>query len=141
MILITFGGIHVYFRGTEIVSGVTLSSVWGMTFSSRWHLPKQVLKNQAFISMDIFLCDPEAKTLASSKETEVPKQSPGSTWVCCCCPVTPLWLTRCNPMDCSLQDPLSMGFPRQEYWGDNSAWENRSPFWNLFSNKRKRQKL
>ena len=22
----------------------------------------------------------------------------------------------CNPMDCSQQAPLSMGFPRQEYW-------------------------
>ena len=27
----------------------------------------------------------------------------------------------CNPMDCSHQTPLSMGFPRQEYW-------NRLPF-------------
>ena len=23
----------------------------------------------------------------------------------------------CNPMDCSRQAPLSVGFPRQEYWG------------------------
>ena len=23
----------------------------------------------------------------------------------------------CDPMDCSPQAPLSMGFPRQEYWG------------------------
>ena len=33
--------------------------------------------------------------------------------------VTQLCLTLCNPMDCSplaLQDPLSMGFSRQEYW-------------------------
>ena len=27
-----------------------------------------------------------------------------------------IWLF-CNPMDCSPQAPLSMGFPRQEYWG------------------------
>ena len=25
-------------------------------------------------------------------------------------------LTLCNPMDCSPQAPLSMGFSRQEYW-------------------------
>ena len=25
-------------------------------------------------------------------------------------------LTLCDPMDCSLQAPLSMGFSRQEYW-------------------------
>ena len=24
--------------------------------------------------------------------------------------------TLCDPMDCSRQAPLSMGFPRQEYW-------------------------
>ena len=24
--------------------------------------------------------------------------------------------TLCNPMDCSRQAPLSMGFPRQEHW-------------------------
>ena len=140
MILITLGGVHVYFRGTEIVSGVTLSSVWGMTFSSRWHLPKQVLRNQALISVDRPPRGPEAKTLASPKETEVrsawmltccvPKQSPGSTCVCCCCSVAQLCLTLCKPMDCSPQDPLSMGFPRQEYWSGN-----------LFSNKQKRQKL
>ena len=27
-----------------------------------------------------------------------------------------LELTLCNPMDRSRQPPLSMGFPRQEYW-------------------------
>ena len=27
-----------------------------------------------------------------------------------------LCLTLCNPMDCSCQAPLSMGFSRQEYW-------------------------
>ena len=30
--------------------------------------------------------------------------------------VSQLFLTVCNPMDCSRQAPLSMGFPRQEYW-------------------------
>ena len=27
-------------------------------------------------------------------------------------------LTLCNPMDCSPQAPLSMGFTRQEYWSE-----------------------
>ena len=46
-------------------------------------------------------------------------------------------LTRCKPMDCSLQAPLSMGFSRQDYWsglpfpspGDlpNPGIEHRSP--------------
>ena len=27
-----------------------------------------------------------------------------------------LCLTPCNPMECSLPTPLSMGFSRQEYW-------------------------
>ena len=27
-------------------------------------------------------------------------------------------LTLCNPMDCSLQASLSMGFSRQEYWSE-----------------------
>ena len=27
-------------------------------------------------------------------------------------------LTVCDPMDCSLQAPLSMGFSRQEYWSE-----------------------
>ena len=26
------------------------------------------------------------------------------------------FFTPCDPMDCSCQAPLSMGFPRQEYW-------------------------
>ena len=30
--------------------------------------------------------------------------------------VTQSCLTLCDPMDCSLQAPLSMGFSRQEYW-------------------------
>ena len=32
------------------------------------------------------------------------------------CSVAQLCLTLCNPMDCSLLGPLSMGFSRQEYW-------------------------
>ena len=36
-------------------------------------------------------------------------------WIfCCCCLVIKLCLTLCNPINCS--HPLSMGFPRQEYW-------------------------
>ena len=30
--------------------------------------------------------------------------------------VTQSCLTLCDPMDCSLRGPLSMGFSRQEYW-------------------------
>ena len=33
-----------------------------------------------------------------------------------CCLVAKLCPTLCNPMDCSSQAPLSLGFPRQEYW-------------------------
>ena len=128
---------------------VTNASVFGlgMTFSSRWCLPEQVLKSQALISMDRAPCGPEAKTLASPKEAEVlsagmltrcvPEQSPGSACVCCCCSDTQLCLTLCNPMDCSPQNPLPMGFLRQECCSGNSAWRDRSPFWNLFSNKKK----
>ena len=32
------------------------------------------------------------------------------------CLVAKLCLTLCNPVDCSPQAPLSMGFCRQEYW-------------------------
>ena len=44
-------------------------------------------------------------------------RSPSSvnTYVCL---VAQLCLTLCNPMDCSHQAPLSVGFPRQEYWSD-----------------------
>ena len=34
----------------------------------------------------------------------------------CFCSVTELCLTHCDPMDCSCQAPLSMGFSRQGYW-------------------------
>ena len=34
----------------------------------------------------------------------------------CCCLVAKSCLTFCNPIDCSPQALLSMGFPRQEYW-------------------------
>ena len=36
--------------------------------------------------------------------------------ICCCCLVITLCPTLCDPMDCSCQAPLSMGFPRQGYW-------------------------
>ena len=35
---------------------------------------------------------------------------------CCCCLVTQSCPTLCDPMDCSHQAPLSMGFSRQKYW-------------------------
>ena len=34
----------------------------------------------------------------------------------CACSVAKLCPTLCNPTDCSLQVPLSMGFSGQEYW-------------------------
>ena len=34
----------------------------------------------------------------------------------CACSVAQSCPTLCNPMDCSLPAPLSMGFSRQEYW-------------------------
>jgi len=34
----------------------------------------------------------------------------------CACLVTQLCLTLCNPVDCGPPGPLSMEFPRQEYW-------------------------
>ena len=38
--------------------------------------------------------------------------------VVCCCLVTKLCLTPCDPVDWTVahQTPLSMGFPRQKYW-------------------------
>ena len=36
--------------------------------------------------------------------------------ICHCCLVTKSCLTLCDPMDMAHQTPLSMGFPRQEYW-------------------------
>ena len=34
----------------------------------------------------------------------------------CCCLITKSCLTLRNPMDCGPKAPLSIGFPRQEYW-------------------------
>ena len=34
----------------------------------------------------------------------------------CVCVHAPLWPTLCDPLSCSPQAPLSMGFPGQEYW-------------------------
>ena len=55
----------------------------------------------------------------------------------CTFSVTQSRLTLCDPMDCTCQAPLSVGFPRQEYWsglpfpspGDlpNPGIELRSP--------------
>ena len=33
-----------------------------------------------------------------------------------CAQLLQLCLTLCDPMDCGLQTPLSMGFSKQEYW-------------------------
>ena len=42
-------------------------------------------------------------------------QSPRA--LCVCAKLLQSYLTLCNPMDCSpVLAPLSMGFPRQEYW-------------------------
>ena len=35
---------------------------------------------------------------------------------CCCCSVTESCPSLSDPMDCSHQAPLSIGFPRREYW-------------------------
>ena len=35
---------------------------------------------------------------------------------CCCCSIAKPYLTLCNSMSYSPQVPLSIGFPRQEYW-------------------------
>ena len=36
--------------------------------------------------------------------------------LCKCVKLLQLCLSLCDPMDCTCQPPLSMGFPRQEYW-------------------------
>ena len=36
----------------------------------------------------------------------------------CPCSLSQSRLTICGPMDCSSQAPLSLGFPRQEYWSE-----------------------
>ena len=58
----------------------------------------------------------------------------------CFCSVTKVCPTLCNPMDCS-QVPLSIGFPRQEYWsglpfpslGHLPGVEPVSPAWQVAS--------
>ena len=64
-------------------------------------------------------------------------------YVCVCVLVAHLCPTLCNPMHCSLQAPLSMGFSRQEYWsglpcsppGDlpKLGIEHASPAWQAVS--------
>ena len=44
-----------------------------------------------------------------------PRSPHGPIWLLCVVLVAQLCLTLCDPMDYSLQDLLSMGFPRQEY--------------------------
>ena len=44
-------------------------------------------------------------------------------WVAQSCP------TRCDPMDCSHQAPLSTEFSRQEYWSGLSIPFSRGSFW------------
>ena len=47
-------------------------------------------------------------------------RSPRIHWqgvcVCVCVLFAQSCPTLCDPMDVACQDPLSMGFPRQEYW-------------------------
>ena len=45
-----------------------------------------------------------------------PRQEAMGQWLCVCAKSLQLCPTLCNPMDCSRQGPLSMGFSRQEYW-------------------------
>ena len=37
-------------------------------------------------------------------------------WIYTCCLVAKPCVTLCHPVDAAHQSPLSMGFPRQEYW-------------------------
>ena len=37
------------------------------------------------------------------------------------------YLTLCDPMDCTLKDPLSIEFPRQEYWSGYSLLKGIYP--------------
>ena len=56
-------------------------------------------------------------TLASDRLSVAPGLPILCVCVCVCvCSVTQLCPTLFNPMNCSSQAPLSMGFPRQEYW-------------------------
>ena len=48
--------------------------------------------------------------LSKTLESQKPKA------VTCCCSVTQSCPTICDPMACSHQAPLSMGFSRQKYW-------------------------
>ena len=44
------------------------------------------------------------------------KQIASYTIVCMCAKLLQVCLTLCDPMDCNLQVPLSMGFSMKEYW-------------------------
>ena len=53
------------------------------------------------------------KLTCDRKEAELSKETIGRKILhCCCCCFLALW----DPMGLACQAPLSMGFPRQEYW-------------------------
>ena len=58
--------------------------------------------------------DPETKTFLHGRRK---RNLPTSLGVCACS-ITQLYLTLCNPLDQTIthQSPLSMEFPRREYW-------------------------
>ena len=62
------------------------------------------------------------------------REAPLSLSVCCSCLVTKSCLTLCDPMDSMWprQDPLSMGFPRQEYWSGLSFPSPGDLPWRIF---------
>ena len=73
------------------------TALWGYRIKNSHHWPKQV-------------------------GTDVIWSVWGKNWKmsrCMCAKLLQLQLhsTLCNPMDCSPQAPLSLGFSRQEYWG------------------------
>ena len=66
------------------------------------------------------LPNPKIKPTSPALQADVfTTEPPGKPWVVCVCVYAKLFqscLTLCDPMDCSSQAPLSMGFSRQEYW-------------------------
>ena len=57
------------------------------------------------------ICTPTAPTFSLQ-----PQGIPGDVHCAVPCLVTQSCLTLCDPMDCTGQAPLSMGFSRQEHW-------------------------
>ena len=95
-----------------ISSSITLISVSTFTWrcSTNVFLCWNVLLNKS--TSDIWL----EPTLMSSSEVTAYAMTLCVCVHVCLCLVAQSYPTLCDPMDCSLQAPLSMGFPRQEYW-------------------------